>query len=200
MADLDYLTQDVTIKDDISGEKAYVTDEKRLQVDILSDENRQFLLSNWHWCVCNEIAFILSGSVTLANKNEADILLVRNAVASGIHLHWWQYIFNVLTSANVVVRGYRNPTITTNGTALTPHNLNADGSGAISNWYINPTISARGTLMEQFAVNSQTFTVKEEDLGYGVIEGEDMLISLQASSANTTIQFNALWAELSPTE
>lgn len=197
-------TNDVTIFDESNTNPvAVVLNATTGLYELSNHDQRTYYKINrsypWQLWVEELKGFVLPANFTLASKNtEYDLMLLRNPVASGIDLHWWEFVLaSPIAATNIILRGYRTPTITANGTAQTPRNLRVSGGASSVNVYAGPTITARGTLMEQLLLNSATGTfVKQEQLGYQIEPNEDMLITMEASSNGTVIYTNALWAEL----
>lgn len=83
-----------------------------------------------------------------------DKILIRNPSGSGVNLILFdiQIVLSLAATTpqmnQMIGYLYRGPTITANGTSLTPRNMKSGQSDTVqSNWYSSPTISARGVLI-----------------------------------------------------
>jgi len=193
MADIPTSTDNVTIFDPTGTRYAEVTTDNELKT-----WSKQVSYP-WQYWVEQQKGFVLPATFTITTKNtEYDVFLLRNPLASGIDLHWWKfYLGSTTTATTIILRAYRTPTITTNGTAQTPRNLRLSGPASVVPVYAAPTIAARGTLMQNVLLNSNNGTfIKIEELGYQIEPNEDMLITMEASSNGTLTYITALWAEI----
>jgi hypothetical protein len=108
------------------------------------------------------VAEVLPGVTT-----ETPIFLIKNPNASGVTLKVIQFIMGLLASVgsatgnNAILRLYLDPTITSNGTALTISNL-ASKTGAptsVMTAFSSPVIAANGTKIGAYALASQEGTL-----------------------------------------
>lgn len=134
--------------------------------------------------------FVNTGFNSISTPTETDYFLIKNPAASGKVVTLEQVILGVDENigATYRVRIYLDPTITTNGTEVTPVNARQVGTVAVSSTtFRSPTISARGTLL--FVTNS---TIGNNVIDAGSIlldENHNYLVSIQTDN---TANFNLL--------
>ena len=201
MGDLDYLTQDVTLKDDITGNKQTVNSDNEALVhdqeviDILGSGDISVAVTSPHSYqeAGNYYSAIAGG--TLANKNETPIIWWNNPAASGMDIEFFDVDLGTPNNITFIWRLYFNPTITVNGTTYTPVNLNTGSTNTSSaNVYTLPTATAYGTLADIAVITIGTLRVPIE-FGIAVDEGDSALMTMQASSANNDYYVAIKWSE-----
>lgn len=144
-----------------------------------------------------ELGQYYSASVggTLANKNETEVIWWDNPVASGMDIEFFDFDLGTPNNITFLWRLYFNPTITANGTAYTPIQLNTGSTNTSdANVYTLPTASAFGTLADAAVMTIGTLRVPL-DFGVAVDEGDSALVTVQASSANNDYFVSVKWAE-----
>lgn len=211
MADLDYITQDVTVKDDVSGNKAYVNiDHEQLVHD---NEGNDWLeaiagatggveskiATSWQFFATNNLAFTSNYQVTLGvGATEQDILLLKNPAASGYDLRIKYFTFGIRTaSTSIDFRVYLTPTVTTDGTGLVEVNYHDQVIAGVGEAYSLPTISARGPVFQLYNLNSGgTGLIRpDEDLAVYVEQAAWLLVTAQPTAANKSVAVGLSWAE-----
>lgn len=201
MADITNATTDVTIfaPDGVnamqvnSDNEGLVYDDKVYQkITNLVDKTS----TAWQYYSDEDKAFMLvKENGEPAAATETDWILVKNPAASGHYLRikrFMAYIGKVNLAA--LWRVYKNPTITTNGTALTPRNKRDLSVASEFTAYFQPTISARGTLLTAFGATTGHI-INDEDLSLTFLENENMLITLEASLKSNPYGITIEWAE-----
>jgi len=199
VGDLDYLTQDVTVKDDVSGNKQFVNaDNEALVHDqhVIQaiQDNAAFNPSPHYYQELGNYYSAVAGG-TLANKNEAEIMWWDNPAASGMDIEFWDFDMGTPNNITFIWRLYINPTVTVNGTAYTPVQLNtssANTSDALV--YTLPTTTDYGTLADIAVVTIGTLR-NPLDFGIAISDGDSALVTMQASSANNDYFLSIKWAE-----
>jgi len=196
MGDLDYRTQDVTLKDDISGNKQSVNSDNEALVHdqhIVDAINQVTATPHYYQELGNYYSAVAGG--TLANKNETEIIWWENPVASGMDIELYDIDMGTPNNITFLMRLYLNPTVTVNGTAYTPVQLNAGSTNTSdANVYTLPTTTDYGTLADIAVVTIGTLRVPL-DFGIAIDEGDSALITMQASSANNDYFLAIKWAE-----
>jgi hypothetical protein len=94
------------------------------------------------------MGFSTTGNASLNNTTETPVILLANPSNSGINARaMYFYAAPNSTQGIVTVNIYTNPTVSANGTAVTPVNNLVSASAPLSsmNLYGGPTISANGT-------------------------------------------------------
>lgn len=201
MSDLPNTTQDVSIFDNESSNYADVTDDHELLThdpDVLTALEDLTAATAWQTYGRFNQAFCASHELTLGSSGQADVFLIKNPTASGISARIKDMVFGVQTpSTGITFRIYRDPTVTSDGTAHSEVNFRDTSVTGLVQTFFLPTISARGEVFKQFDTNSSgTGTlIDEEELALIVDEGEYLLLTAETSSANKTISFNISWAE-----
>lgn len=96
-----------------------------------------------------KLYLVNSTFINVTTPTETDFFLLKNPSGSGIVATLQQLVMSSDENigATYRVRVYKNPTITTNGTAVTPVNARQVGAAAVvCTTFRSPAISARGTL------------------------------------------------------
>ena len=129
---------------------------------------------------------VTTGIISTANnQNENEFVLIRNPAGSGIKVRFDDMKFQASGNIVVFVRVYRLPTITDTGVALAVNNTRTDGKPEKSQAFLAPTASDFGTLLEAFISTIENNFVTENKLADMLLEGEDILITIQQSSASS---------------
>ncbi len=129
---------------------------------------------------------VTTGIISTANnQNENEFVLIRNPAGSGIKVRFDDMKFQASGNIVVFVRVYRLPTITDTGVALAVSNTRTDGKPEKSQAFLAPTASDFGTLLEAFISTIENNFITENKLIDMLLEGEDMLITIQQSAASS---------------
>jgi hypothetical protein len=210
MVDLAIRTQDVSIRDDTSGNRAEVNadDEQTVhdqhainQLEIIAGGTQvieQSVTSGWQFFAENDKAFVTTfGAQFTGGTAEQAFMLLRNPVASGIYLRIKRLSLAVTTNALGTFRLYRSPTITADGVTLDIHNFRDQAVTGVVEAYSVPTYSVTNSLFEQFDLNSGGVgTINlDEELALILLEGDELLVTLEQSSNNNRYSANIAWAE-----
>lgn len=133
---------------------------------------------------------------TANNQNENEFVLIRNPAGSGIKISIDDLKFQASGNILTFVRVYRLPTVTDTGVALAVNNTRTDGKPTKSEAFFAPTASAFGTLLETFISTIENNFFTEMKLVDTLLEGEDLLITVQQSSASSqNASFDAHYVE-----
>ena len=122
---------------------------------------------------------------TANNQNENELILIRNPAGSDTKIRFDDMKFQSSGNILTFVRVYRLPTITDTGVALVVNNTRTDGKPTKTEAFFAPTASAFGTLLETFISTIENNFVTENKLIDMLLEGEDLLITVQQSSASS---------------
>ena len=129
--------------------------------------------------------------------NEKDIFLLRNPAASGIRVQFKEIILiTTKVSGGTSLRYYRNPTVTDAGASLSIENKKADSISGEPTIFQLPTISARGVKLDISGAAGAGELRHDEDFEVELLEGEDLLFTVEQPSANNTYSLNIIWGEL----
>lgn len=135
--------------------------------------------------------------VTIDTNTEKDMILFKNPSSSGKATLVTHFKFGT-DSSNVrtLVRVYSNPTVTTNGTALSLTNTHIKSSPPASSMeaYKFPTISNRGDVLN-LDINPSDSPSKGLSRWYWVDPGNSLLITVENSSANAKTFGDIYWLE-----
>lgn len=201
MADLAVQSQDISIKDNTTGNFATVNSDNEVLVhdqeviDILGSGDISVAVTSPHSYQEAGEYYSASAGGTLANKNETPIIWWSNPAASGMDIEFWDVDLGTPNNITFIWRLYLNPTITANGTTYTPVQLNTGSTNTSdANVYTLPTVSAYGTLADIAVVTIGTLRVPL-DFGISIDEGDSALMTMQASSANNDYFLSIKWAE-----
>lgn len=136
--------------------------------------------------------FVASLVATVGTSETAALLITMPANTNVSHFAANTKIALGTLASTAVMRIYLNPTVSSNGTPVTPVNMRQDAAhqfSAQSLIYSSPSVSANGTLLD--SSNSATSMVK--------IIGDakaTLLITLQASAASSSVNLHHLFYEL----
>lgn len=136
-------------------------------------------------------------STLTVGTTETALYLFKNPSGSSIKARIFKIVLTVNGSATF--RFYHTPTITANGTAITPINqriMTSPASAVVTPFY-SPTISANGTFMYTRFVSAQKGT---DDVFFEqqliLNSNFNLLITAQAAANNTPVNIVAFWMEL----
>ena len=131
-----------------------------------------------------------------SGADEKDIMLLRNPAASGQLVNLKSFlVVSVKVSGGTIVRYYRNPTVTSAGTALTEKNKKDDSITGVATTFQLPTISARGTKLGVYGAQGSGQLRHDEAYEVFLEEGEDLLLTLEQPSSNATYSVDLIWSE-----
>jgi len=139
-------------------------------------------------------------SVNSPGTSETAFMLLSNPATSGKSLFMFNQNMSVnsaATGATAIFRFYINPTVTTNGTTITPNNnrVNSQSPTSLMKAYSSPTVSANGTFLVDLVTSSQIGTLQSND--FVILDpGNSLLVTLTASAANIPVGMQLTWYEL----
>lgn len=139
----------------------------------------------------------ITGFVTIAGTTEVDFMLLKNPGASGILCRFSEFIMSIQTATaqRSVIRFYRQPTITDNGTPLTISKVLSTGAQTTAlTAFQTPTISDRGSLIQMFIIDNVTYQ-RNQELGRFLTQNSNLLITVQGTLTNIEHNIVAVWAE-----
>jgi len=210
MADLPFQTQDVSVKDNLTGKFGFVNDSNEQLVhdqDALTtlEEIRDGTIvisgsvtTSWEYYSSNDQAYVVTYAAQITGgATEQDFVLIRNPVASGVHCRLKGFTFSITTNTTGSFRVYRQASITTSGTTLNIGNFRTKTATGVVGAYSIPTVSARNNLFWQFDLNAGGVGIVQVDAGLSLIllEGDDLLFTLEQGSNNNKFSINITWAE-----
>jgi len=191
MADLSEITQDVSITDQTTGDQARVVvrDIKRLAVQ---DENQARELFE-----LGRMFHVTTDIISIGTNNETAFFLLKNLTANTFDFHMYDLFINVLLSNGAIIRLYEDPTVTANGTALTPHDMNGNTHNPASmETYKIPTVTDNGNLVHTWLL--PTFATPDMKLNmmglYSLAPDQSILLTAEDSS-NEDISISLVWGE-----
>jgi hypothetical protein len=211
MADIQS-TQDVAIIGDVSGLSAEViarTDGKKaLAVDVIGavtstqvvdttlppsgGQMSSYAINDKVWTVAAALNQVAAGI-------DNPILLLKNPSGSAKRFYLYRIDLGV-NMANVLsdVRLWYAPTVTANGSAITPKNNHIGGSGSsAAQVYTLPTCSSLGTLMRSIVVGQNTNSaVIEEEFSIVLEPNTSILVTGNPSSNNRPSELTVMWVEV----
>ena len=197
MADIANPTSNATLYDE-DGNQVGVTlnvDTGLYELNVrIDDEIRTSLASPHSYQELGQYYSAVAGG-TLANKNETAIIWWNNPVASGMDLEFYDFDMGTPNNITFIFRLYLNPTVTVNGTAYTPNQLNTGSTNTSDALvYTLPTATSFGDLVDIAVVTIGTLRLPV-DFGISIDEGDSCLVTMQASSANNDYFLSIKWAE-----
>ncbi len=122
---------------------------------------------------------------TANNQNENELILIRNPAGSDTKIRFDDMKFQSSGNILTFVRIYRVPTVTDTGVPLVVNNTRTDGKPPKSLAFFAPTASDFGTLLETFISTIENNFDIENKLVDTLLEGEDLLITVQQSSSSS---------------
>jgi hypothetical protein len=138
-------------------------------------------------------------NATTAGTNNP-LILIKNPTESGKNIFIWSCrLGSSVTNTSMGFKFFINPTITTNGTTLTPVNRNVGGSNpaTISQAFTLSTISASGTLLDIADVGQNNSSIgTNQDLTIILNPGNNLLITGSPSSNNRNASVTIVWQEV----
>lgn len=139
----------------------------------------------------------VTGFVTVSGSTETDFLLMKNPVSSGVLVRFKEFIMTIggASTNSSIIRFYRSPTITSDGTPLSISKVlpTASQTSAIE-VFQSPTISARGSLIQLFSIDFKSFS-RDQDLSRFLTDGSNLLVTVDANVTNVEHNIVAIWAE-----
>lgn len=149
----------------------------------------------------NNQLFTAPLQITPGILTESPILLVRNPAANTLDV-FLEKLTMTITSTNaptIVFRLYLNPTITTNGTTITPRNKFHKASPVAATALVtsSPTISVNGTLLYTWTVDANSNYIYEHNFCFGEIfdQAQSCLLTAQVSLAAGAVSTTLEWRE-----
>jgi len=142
---------------------------------------------------------VTSGVVTVSAAAQTDFALIKNPTGSGKVLRLNVSILTIsAVNKSSFFRFYRNPTTTSNGTALSIFNRKQGGAATAMQAFHTPTISSRGNLFEVKNVGTSAL-VNNFNLELMINAGDSILVTAEPSSTNIPHAVSFVWAEVDPT-
>jgi hypothetical protein len=180
MADLTDYIQNVNIaSSDNTKIVSLITDGsiERLAVDVkgtVTSGNSNFAKLGKAWSVC-------VSNFTNANAQETPMFLLRNPNTSGVFIYLLNLVYSTEAQTSIL-RLYRNPTITTNGTLLSLVNFKVSGAAANGLAYQAPTISNNGILLSiQYTLGQANPSIIPNLIRF-LEPNENILITIEAAN------------------
>lgn len=170
-------------------------DANRLLVNAFGDTVQQTL---FNYLVSQDKVFTVTVSV-LAAVGDADngIVLLKNPNASGKTMRLRRiYASTDVTNTQVTFKILYAPTITLDGTAVTPrNNLIGSSTASVMAVYSLPTLSVLGTAIFTYAV-PQNGSTGEIDVNIDVQANQNIVFAANPASNNRRVHITAIWAEV----
>ena len=137
-------------------------------------------------------SYVVSGTVTLASGEYRNLLISTNST-SNAHL-----IGLVRASAEASILWYENPTLSANGTAVTPVNRNRSSANAANTaFYTSPSWTNTGTLLYTAGVGAGAKYGGEEnhDAEWILDTSQDYLLRVLSAANGNNVSFALSWYE-----
>ena len=121
------------------------------------------------------------------NQNENEIILLRNPAGSKRILRIEEFNFQSDGNIIIFVNVYKAPTVTDTGTPITINKTRSDGKPNLSEAFFGPTASDFGAVIKSFVLSTGTASfIFQPNLKEFLLEGEDVLVTIQKSSASAS--------------
>lgn len=133
---------------------------------------------------------VSSDSASLSGTTETAFLYFQNPNASGKTVKFYRFIFGPTLGNNYVTyKVYKNPTVTSNGTAKTPvGNRQSSQASTVVNVFTIPTVTSNGTFITTFINSGLTGVSKEIPLNFSLwLEQNNSILITRTLSSNATI-------------
>lgn len=143
--------------------------------------------------------FSLTDAVNAASaSSENPIFLLKNPSGSGKTFYIYKFSANMnVTNVGAKFGIYANPTITTNGTSMTPANQLIGGGASAATAFKLSTVSAPGTLLQGFCSGSNVASFRMiDDCGIILPANNNLLITCNPVSNHREAVLNLVWVEL----
>jgi hypothetical protein len=129
-----------------------------------------------------------TGLLTLSESNEQNFLLLKNPSGSGKTVNIYRFIAGVdegQTGKSTAVAFYRNPTISSNGTAIAIRPVAVGyATSAVAQIYKAPTISNRNQRLLTTTYGTNLLYDTGADFHLQIAPGENLLITLDPTATN----------------
>lgn len=161
----------------------------KANIQTLTDGN------NWQRATKSGKAFaVTTNKVVIPTAAETGFLLLKNPASSGKNIRMKTVLSSFSSfTGGTTLRIYRNPTIISDGSALTINNLKSSGPLSIAQAFKLPTFSVPGTLIDVFDTAGGAF-VRDYDLVLFLEPNEILLVTFEPSKNNVghslTINFS----------
>jgi len=197
MVDISNPTTDISLFDKEGVNDAEVDNENRLWVNSKPATGQGHLTLFQSYAENGKAFSVIQPFITLAGQSETDFLLFRNPTGSTIRVKINDILYTYNKGSGIsIVRVYNNPTITSNGIALTALKMNTLGSispQALVNYA--PTISARGTIRKIFGQSAIGTYVDHYDSSLILGANSSILFTVQPAANNTDHSIYVNWGE-----
>lgn len=201
MADLDTPeTSEVTVADSDGGNKLTVNADGSINSQITSLPDSAPTAATIVQYVDDEKVFAYSNEIEMATSDtDNPLLLITNPTSSGKTLYLYLITGGIGVENNYAhFKLWGQPTITSNGTSVTPRNRNIGSStSSVVNVYELPTISDNGNLHEMKTYGQNNNSVNFEiDFALFVPENKSILITGSPKSNSRDATLTVVWAEV----
>ena len=135
--------------------------------------------------------------ISILLSSETDFILFKNTSSTKL-IRLYEQIGSIPDAAATlrsIVRIYKNPTVTNNGTAVAIGGLRNGQAATIAQAFHTPTISARGILVQIYGLTN-TPTQRNMDLTRYVEPGDSLLVTAQPNTVTVNHSFTQAWAEV----
>ena len=205
MADIENPTGDITLYDEngnavevvlrADGKYALAVDAKITGFSVIADVRslEQKLADEGRLFTASTDLISLGGS----SGQETPFMLIKNPTGKNdqwVRLFQILYRLHTTSSFSVVLRVYKNPTVTSDGTGLAEINENNDSVRvADAEVFVNPTVSANGSFEQAFNLTNQATMEINFNLSKIIEEGNSWLITYEKSSGSNVDIIGTIW-------
>lgn len=182
----------VTVTTDGSKERLDVNVQEPLEVNAQVTVDLDLSLTN------GTLFSVTTDEQTYNITGAYSLFMIKNPVGSGKEVRIVEVIISSRGAANNTFRYFKNATVSANGTALTPINMNfTSATTAVATPFRNPTTSG-GTLIYGTTSTDDKHTVSRSFFDdTSMILGEGDIFSIRTSNLkNIPVWVNAQWSEM----
>ncbi len=151
----------------------------------------------WQREIANGNGYELSSNaISVGGTSEVSFALIKNTSSTkSLRIRLITFTRSSTGAEPAFFRLYRDPTITTNGTALTINNIKKGGAASIATAFHTPTISANGTLLYAAGYTNALVPI-DFDLGFLIQPLENLLITVKPDTTNKEHIMSTNWLEV----
>lgn len=154
----------------------------------------------WQIETFNGKGFAVSTPVlAISSVNEFDFFLLKNPSGSGKLMRLKEIVMSLHETSGSFssIKIWRDPTITSDGTALMIFKVKSDQTAtSVAQAFQAPTISSRGTLVNTIQLTGGGSFIRELDLSRYLVDGKNLLISIDPSGINQQHTITMAWLEV----
>jgi len=158
--------------------------------------------SNLSSLIANGQGYATSQTINMATAGvDNPLIYIRNPLANTKKMFFYRLAFGIpVTNQLATIKMFYDPTVTSNGGALTPINLNIGGSPSPATSLLCttiPTVTANGTEISAAVFGQNTQTIEYfNDFSFIINSNHSLLVTGDPGSNNRTLVLYLMWVEV----